>query len=207
MTRLQELTQKDVPIKELLEIEKELTRVRGEIEKLEGDQRWLLDRVEYASVNLTIVREGGESDFAASARFRTGPRVATLVLLDGDTMTSPRVGGGASVQLARQLTFDLDIFARTGAESRAVVATLGAAFYSSYLGGGRRRALNPFVGLRAGYGYLADAHAMTVGAEVGLELYKHRYLHVEAAARALAFIQKEDSTAALHGALGLTIPF
>ena len=207
MTRLQELARRDVPIKELLEIEKELTRVRGDIERLEGEKRWLEDRVEYASITLLLEREGQEERVASSARFRVGPRLSTLWVIDGDSTRSARLGGGVAVHVWRQLTVELDVFPRRDGESRAVIATAGAAFYSSYLGGGRRRWLNPYVGARAGYGFLADRGATVVAGEVGLELYRHRYLLVDGAVRALAFVRKEDTLAAMHAVVGVAIPF
>ena len=43
-------------------------------------------------------------------------------------------------------------------------------------------------------------------AKVGLELYKHKYIQISAALRALAFVH-DDPDSALHGQLGFEVPF
>ena len=97
---------------------------------------------------------------------------------------------------------------RVGAfDSRAVIATAGTALYSSFLSGGRRRYLNPYLGFRAGYGHLSGEGAAVVEGELGLELYRHRYLLVEAAARATAFFHNGGTDGALHALLGAGVPF
>ena len=118
------------------------------------------------------------------------------------------IGGalGATFYVEPLLTFDLDVFPRREGDSRAVVGTFGSALYSSFLGGGRRTFLNPYLGYRLGVGYLSGDASPVLGAEVGLELYKHKYVQIEASLRALAFL-REDTDAALHGQLGLAIPF
>ena len=207
MARLQKLAEKDVPIKELLEIEKEMTRVRGEIERVKGEQRWLADRVELATVTLTIVREGGPIDPSPSARVFPGPRLALLSLFDPEGRPKTRVGGGVTVHVNRYLTLDFDIFPRKDGESRVAIATAGTALYSSFLGAGRRRYGNPYLGVRGGYGYLSGDGCPVVAGELGLELFKHRYLLVEAAARAVAFFRKDNTEGALHAILGAAVPF
>jgi hypothetical protein len=207
MARLQKLAEKDVPIKELLEIEKEMTRVRGEIERVKGEQRWLADRVALATVTLTIVREGGPIDPSPSARVFPGPRLALLSLFDPEGRPRTRIGGGVTVHVNRHLTLDFDIFPRKAGESRVAIATVGTALYSSFLGAGRRRFGNPYLGVRTGYGYLSGDGCPVVAGELGLELFKHRYLLVEAAARTVAFFRKDNIEGALHAVLGAAVPF
>jgi hypothetical protein len=207
MRRLEALAAKDVPIKELLESETEMTRVRGEIERVKGEQRFLADRVELATVILTITREGGAIDPLPHARVFPGAHVAALVLLDPAGRDRTRIGGGATLRLRRAITFDLDMFPSDGADSRALVATLGTAMYSGYLGFGRRRYFNPFLGARLGYGYLSGDDAAVLGAEVGIELVRHRYAIVEVSARAVAFVRDGGTDGALHTQLGVAVPF
>jgi len=205
MTRLQKLAEKDASMKELIEIEAEMTRVRGQIERIKGEQRWLLDRVSFATITLSMSREGGPVEFAPHARIHPGLHLATLTLIDPGDRQRTRVGGGATIHIKRWLTFDLDLFPRRD-DSRAVVGTFGSALYSSFLGGGRRSFLNPYLGYRLGVGYLSGDASAVIGAEVGLELYKHKYVQISASLRALAFLG-EDTDAALHGQLGLEVPF
>jgi hypothetical protein len=206
MTRLQKIAEKDAPMKELIEIENEMTRVRGQIERIKGEQRWLLDRVAFATITLTLSREGGPVEFAPHARIHPGIHLATLTLIDPGDRQKSRVGGGATIHIKRWLTFDLDLFPRRDNDSRAVVGTFGSALYSSFLGGGRRSFFNPYLGYRFGVGYLSGDTSAVIGAEIGVELYKHKYLQISASMRALAFLA-EDTDAALHGQLGFEVPF
>ncbi|MBA2538702.1 MAG: DUF4349 domain-containing protein [Deltaproteobacteria bacterium] len=206
MTRLQKLAEKDASMKELIEIENEMTRVRGQIERLKGENRWLLDRVSFATITLTLSREGGPVEFAPHARIHPGVHLSTLSLVDPGDRQRTRVGGGATIHIKRWLTFDFDLFPQRGEDSRAVVGTFGSALYSSFLGGGRRAFLNPYLGYRFGVGYLSGDTSAVLGAEVGLELYKHKYVQIGVALRALAFLREGRDTA-LHGQFGFEVPF
>ena len=206
MTRLEKLAEHSGPAKELLEIEREMTRVRGEIERVKGEQRFLVDRVEFATLTVTLRREGGPVELSPHARIFPGPRLAVLALLDPGMRPALRIGGGVTVHVKRFLTFDLDLFPRKDGDTGAAIATVGTALYSGYLGFGQRRFLNPYVGARLGYGYLSASGALVVAGEVGLEVFKHRYLLVETAVRAIAFL-RDDSDGALHAMLGFSVPF
>ncbi|HUS32505.1 MAG TPA: DUF4349 domain-containing protein [Kofleriaceae bacterium] len=209
MTRLQALAEKGGPIDQVLAIEKEMTRVRGDIERIKGENRWLVDRVAYATITVSLAREGDEQyDVIPEARIYPGPQLSTLVLIDPGMHQRTRFGAGASVRVHRMLTFDLTVFPRgDGGESRAVLATIGTALYSAYLGYGTRRYLNPYVGARAGYGYFDGTGGAAVAAELGVELYKHEYFLVDTALRALAFIREEGNQPAVQGTLGVSVPF
>jgi hypothetical protein len=184
-----------------------MTRVRGEIERVKGEQRWLADRVELATVTLTISREGGPIDPTPDARVFPGPRLALLSLLDPAGRPATRVGGGVTLHVRRAFTLDLDVFPQEAGESRAVIATAGTALYSSFLGAGRRRYLKPYLGGRIGYGYLSGEGSFAVEGELGLELYRNRYLLVDTAARALALFRDGGAEGALHALLGAAVAF
>jgi hypothetical protein len=207
MKRLEELAKRGGTVQDLLAIENEMTRVRGDIEKLEGEQRWLVDRVAFATVTVTIEREGGPVAFAPHARVHPGAHVAILSLLDPGTRPRTRVGGGIALHICRCFTLELDLFPSEGGDTRAVIATAGTGLYSSFFGDGERRYLNPYLGVRTGYGYLSGHGALVVAGELGLELYKQRYLLVEATARALAMLGDSGTDVALHATLGLEVPF
>jgi hypothetical protein len=210
MERLQKLAAQSGPVVDLLRIENEMTRVRGEIEKVKGEQRWLIDRVEFATITIAISRtDTGESIYeeVPEARINPGPQLATLTLFDPGMRQRTRLGGGASIRVQRYATFELDVFPRgDGGDSRAVLATFGAALYSSYLRDGHRRYFNPYVGGRVGYGYLSGAGSPVIAGELGCELFKHQYLVIDVSLRALAFV-KTSAEAALHGTLGVSVPF
>jgi hypothetical protein len=208
MERLQKLATQSGPVADLLTIEKEMTRVRGEIEAVKGERRWLIDRVEYATLTLAITRSGDEpEEYVPEARINPGPQLATLTLFDPGMRQRTRLGGGAAIRVARYATFELHVFPRgDGGDSRAVLATFGAALYSSYLRDGHRRYFNPYVGGRVGYGYLSGSGSPVIAGELGVELFKHKYLVIDTSLRALAFV-KTSAEAALHATLGLSVPF
>jgi hypothetical protein len=209
MERLQKLATQSGPVTDLLAIEKEMTRVRGEIETIKGEQRWLLDRVAFATISVSISREGEDIDYdpTPQIRIQPGPQLAMLSLLDPGMRERTRVGGGVSVRVQRYATFELSVFPRgDGGDSRAVLATFGTALYSGFLGHGRRRYLNPYIGARVGYGYLSDNGSPVLAGELGVELVKHKYLVVDASARALAFMTSSPE-GALQAALGVSVPF
>ena len=207
MARLEKLAEHELPLSELLEIEKEMTRVRGEIERLEGEQRFLTDRVQYATINITLSSEAAPLGELAEAHVYPGARLATLILLDPGMGPAAHFGGGATVRVSRLLTFDLDLFPRDAGDSRALLATLGAALYSDFFGYGRRRFMNPFFGARVGYGYVSGQGGFAVGGELGLELYRQPKLTIEMSGRALALARDKDTTAAFEGVFGASVPF
>jgi Domain of unknown function (DUF4349) len=51
------LTQRTGKIGDVLEVEREIARVRGEIEQLEAEQKSLEHRVEFATVDLSLTEE------------------------------------------------------------------------------------------------------------------------------------------------------
>ena len=182
------MAQGGLKIDDVLRIEQEMTRLRGQIEQLEGDQRFLKDRVSLATISVSITRRAAPEVHLAAAKVYPGVRASALVLLDPGGRPQTRLGAGLVLHtVLRSLSFDLDVFEREpgpggGASSQAVLATLGGAIYSDFLGGGKRRFGNPYLGLRLGYGYL-DGGRFVGQAEAGLELVKTKAALVEANVR------------------------
>ena len=141
-------------------------------------------------------------------RVYPGPQLAMLTLFDPGMRQRTRVGGGATIRLQRYATFELDVFPRGDdpMDTRTVLATFGTALYSNYLRDGRRRYLNPYIGARVGYGYLGGNGSPVIAGELGVELFKHKYLLVDTSVRALAFVTSH-ADAALHATLGASVPF
>jgi len=212
-TRLQALlAQGGLKMEEILAIERELTRVRGEIESLEGNQRFLEDRVALATLDIELTRQAG-AVLAAHAKVHLGPRFATLVLLDPAGRARTRLGGGFAIHMPEaRVSWEIDVFgsggpAMAGSDgSDAVVATWGGAFYSDLLGRGERPFLNPYVGFRLGYGYLGGSSFVVQG-DAGVELVKTRYVVVDAGARMTAFIDGDGADPALLGGASAVVPF
>ena len=67
---------------------------------------------------------------------------------------------------------------------------MGGETYSEFLGDGQRRFANPFLGWRLGYARFLEHSEFALGATVGLEVVKTRYVEVDLAVRALGFIGK-----------------
>jgi hypothetical protein len=65
------LTQRTGKIRDVLEVEREIARVRGEIEAMEAEQKNLEHRVEFASVNLQLTEEYKASLNAPAASIAT----------------------------------------------------------------------------------------------------------------------------------------
>jgi len=209
--RLQQLLgQGGLAMNDILAIEKELTRIRGAIEAIKGSQRFLQDRVALATLDISLTRRDGAVTIAR-AKFYPGARVSTLVLLDPEGRQRTRVGGSLVLHtVMRSASLELDVFAPEpdaagGDDKPAVIATFGGAAYSDFLGRGRRRILNPYLGLRLGYGYL-DGSRFALQAEAGLELFKHRHLVIDASVRATGLIGSRTDGALVGGA-GLVVAF
>ena len=199
------LRQGGLTMQDVLAIEREMTRLRGEIESIKGQQQFLKDRVALATLEVTITRKSGVIHIA-SAKAYPGARISTLLLLSPDGRPQSRLGGGFVLHtLFRAMTLEVDLYQRergaaADSESQlAVLATYGGAFYSDFLGRGERSYLNPYLGFRLGYGYL-DSHRFVVQAEAGVELWKTKRFAIDANARATGLIGSRSDAAAVLGA-------
>jgi hypothetical protein len=197
------LDRQGLTMQEILAIEQEMTRLRGEIERIKGEKRFLEHRVALATITIEI-RQREDVVFLgedAEPKLYPGPRLSMLYLLDADGRTRMRLGGGAAVHLYSRLNLELDVFTDPDDTGKnAVLATMGGDIYSDFLGRGRRRFLNPYLGLRAGFGYL-DRPTFAFGAGAGVELYKNEYVMVDLNVRAIGLAGEGGlDTAVLSGA-------
>ena len=199
-------------MEEILAIEREMTRLRGEIERIEGEKRFLEDRVALATIDVSLSRREGAL-LSPKTKIYPGPRLALLTLFGSQGRQRNRLGGGVVMHVGiPRVSLELDVFDDVDAhdgkprEPYAVLATIGGAMYSDFLGRGERRFLNPYIGFRGGYGYL-DYHAFAAQAEIGVELVKHTYFLVDVSARATAFLGKDDVDAGLVSGLSAVFAF
>ena len=205
------MAQGGLKLDDVLRIEQEMTRIRGQIEQLEGDQRFMKDRVALATLDVTISRRAAPEVHLARAKVYPGVRAATLVLLDPNGRPRTRYGGGLVIHsVLRSFSFELDVFqqepnAAGTSSSQAVLATLGGAVYSDFLGGGTRRFLNPYLGMRLGYGYLDGSRFVAQG-EAGVELFKTKAALLEANVRLTGLVGK-SSDLGVVGAVGAVFAF
>jgi hypothetical protein len=182
---------------QILEIEREMTRIRGEIERIEGEKRFLEDRVALATLQVNLSRDEGPlpARLSQDVKFYPGPRIAWLHRFDAGGADRDRFGGGVALHLGwRRLSVELDLFGDpdgAGGEDAAGLLTLGGAFYSDLFGYGLRRWLNPYIGFRAGYAHLGEA-AFAAQAELGVELFKAKYVMIDASVRATALLDGDQ---------------
>jgi hypothetical protein len=213
LRRLQDLVKRDgINMQEVIALEREMERVRGEIERLKGEQRWLLDRVAYATIEVQLATKQGVVLGGPKAKFHPGPRASMIFLTDPNMRESTRLGAGVSLHIERSFQLDIDFFAAPeGAtmdedDDTWVFITAGGAAYSDFLGRGKRRFLNPYLGLRLGYARMDDSRFVLAG-EAGLELFKHKYVMVEAAVRALGTMNGDGAEGVIQTTAAVIFAF
>ena len=187
LARLETLLQKpDIGVVDILAIEKEMTRLRGEIETHESEQRLLKDRVTRSTLVVNLSHRQ-KVKFDPYAKFYLSGRSGLLI--QGDDMTP---GFGVSLHAPEDLAefhLDADFFPARGDDPKRFLLTVGSSSYSDFFGRGDRSVLNPYLGLRFGYASIEDHH-FVFGAEFGLELFKHRYFLVDARVQGLGIVGK-----------------
>lgn len=205
-TRLEALLrQGGLSMQDVLAVERELTRLRGEMESIKGQAAFLKDRVALATLDVWMTRRSDAVQVARAAVY-PGARAAALILLDPEGRPRTRFGGGITLHTVfRHATFELELYqserdgdGAAAEESRAVLATVGGATYSDFLGRGTRRFLNPFLGFRAGYAYL-DSHRFAAQAEAGVELVKTERFMLDVNARFTGLIGERTDVALILG--------
>lgn len=191
-------------MQDILNVEREMTRLRGEIERIKGDQRFLKDRVAFATLDVDVGRREG-AVMSPRTKVYPGPRLSALTLFDAGGRERTRLGAGFAMHLVvPRITLEIDVFddveASSGrpGEDHAILATWGAGMYSDFLGRGRRRFLNPYLGFRVGYGYLGY-HAFAAQGEVGVELFKHEFVMIDASVRATGLVGDEVDAGLVTG--------
>jgi len=211
LERLRDLArQPDGKLSDVLEIEHEMTRVRGELERLRGAQRLLADQVARATLTIAITMSPDEHPQPA-LKFMIVPHATRLHLVDAGGRAADRTGGGVTLMFSRAGSFDFEVLAPRGGDPRSYLYTFATGLYSDFLGGGRRRYLNPYIGVRLGGAKMNGLGAFAYGADVGVELVRTRMFMVDVSARAVGLWYNRDSPpnndVLLEGTLGVGIPF
>ena len=212
LARYEEILKSAHSVEEMLKIEAELSRIRGEIDRVKGELRYLGDRVARATVYLVVHEHSarGVESRPASAKFYPGLRMASLHELRGERGTVSAFGGGVAIGLGRAGNVELDALRRVGSPSNGLdvlMLTAGADVYSDFLGGGRRRFLNPYLGLRGGYARITGADYFAIGATLGVELLKTRYVTIDSELRVLGLFGKPGSELGLQPTIGANVAF
>jgi len=196
--RFEELLKQAKDVPETLQVEQQLERLRTEIDRIEGDMRWLKDRVAEATVRVKFVPSATSEDavFAPAATLYPTLRTSLMFDLRSETQRIGYVGGGFSVQFkpfARALTLDVDI-ARAALADQPTSSEWSYTFlagfdlYSDLLGGGRRKFLNPYLGFRVGASVTEGAGDFAFGGVVGLDIVKTKIVLLDVGARVIGMV-------------------
>lgn len=200
LKRYEELLEKAKDTKEVLAIEEELSRVRSEMDRVQGDLRYLADRASRATVYVVLTSLRPDAEVVEPhAKVHLGLR-GTLPFDFSDAHGARGfAGGGLSLMFSRSFSVDADWATRLrdGDGVQFFLVTAGGDLYSDRLGGGRRSTFNPYVGLRAGYASLLADGAFAIGGTLGLELWKNNALSVALEARVYGLIGLDDGSHAL----------
>lgn len=214
LERYRALLGRTTSVSEILQIEKELARVRTEIEKLKGAQRYLRDRVAQAVIHLTL-SQINETTFSPEAGFHPGVRGSAVWLGGAKQAQGFYAAVGGSVYFSRHLQLDLDFLraqpprdAANAAQSKRLAATgllltLGGDTYSDYFGGGRRTTLNPYFGLRLGGLLLDQRYRFVLSATAGIELLRLERMVIDVNVRPHFLVGAGSSVYGLQ--LGLSV--
>ncbi len=217
MKRYEEMLALAKNVQEVLVVEQELTRLRGEINRVKGELRFMRDRVARSTVHLQIVPKSVDTTpppEVPEAKFFPGVRGTMLTDMTGTGHTT-YYGLGLSLFFLRNFQVDFDVlrhgaspFETNGAEGRAFLVTAGGDIYSEFFGGGRRKYFNPYVGLRAGYARLDGKNDALVSGTVGLELVRTKGLLLDLQGRLHLFFGNADGAhAGVQPTLGLNVAF
>lgn len=210
LTRYQELLARAESVTEVAGIEASLARLRTQIERVEGDLRWLADLGTRSTIYVKLSSAQPEQYAAApKAKLWPGVRGSLLFDLGSDAEPSNFGGGGLSFSFTRSFGFDVTLMRSMGGDDTQLFqASLGGELYSDYFGGGRRRWLNPYLGFRGAYLYYHSLHEAALGATLGLELLRSDMLVVDAQVRGYAaFASKLGLHALVEPGIGLSAAF
>jgi hypothetical protein len=211
LDRLQKLMteRENVPLADVLAIERETTRVRDELEHLEGQHLYLADRVARATLDVHVTAPDDVVVGAPSEKFLLVAHGLALAFADVGDRHRQRLGAGVSMLLGRRFDLTFDVLPARGADARSMLLTMGAAAYSDFLGRGRRLIGNPYLGVRAGGGGINGRGTFAFGGELGVELVHHPRFLLDVTGRAMAFYsgRSTKTDVAFQGLLGVGVPF
>ncbi|HEY6722950.1 MAG TPA: DUF4349 domain-containing protein [Polyangiaceae bacterium] len=210
LARYQQLLERAEIISEVAGIEASLARLRTQIERVEGDLRWLADLGARSTIYLKLSSAHSEQD-ATAPEAKLWPGARGVVLFDLASAAAPErfAGGGLGFAFKRAFGFDVAVLRASGDEAVSLFfASFGGEMYSDYLGGGRRRWLNPYLGFRGAYLHHQDLHEAALGTTLGLELWRSEWMLVDAQLRGYAaFASKLGLHALVEPGIGLSIAF
>jgi hypothetical protein len=214
LARYEQILARANTVDEVLRVEEHLARVRGDIEQLKGELRWMRDRAARATLHLTLV--GPEVNASPrirepEANFYPGIRASYLADFRGDDGRAGYLGAGLSLRLSRHFSVDVEGLRGTESDTAGLdlfLATVGGELYSEFLGGGQRRWANPYVGFRGGYARFLGNNEAAAGVTVGLEIFKTEMITVDAEIRAYGMFGSDAGAhLTMQPAIGANVAF
>jgi hypothetical protein len=216
MRRYEEILKQARDVNEILRVEGELSRLRADIEQTKGNLRWLSDRAARATVHINLMMApheiaSSEPVHAPEAKLYPGLRLSELTDFRGASGNASYLGAGLSATFSRHIALHIDGLRQSGTGSLTngldvLLITLGGEMYSDFLGGGKRRFLNPYLGYTLGYARFTGSDQGLLGITAGLELFKSKSFVVDAQARAFALVF-DGSHFAVQPVLGASLAF
>jgi hypothetical protein len=214
MQRYEDILKGATQVSDVLAVEKELSRLRAQIDKVKGSLLWMRDRVARSTVHVYLASardQESEGVVIPHAKIYPGVRLAYLEDLRGNGDHQDYLGFGLSLRFAREFGLDVDGFRRNQSGSRdkgldVFVATMGGEVFSDFLGRGRRRTLNPYLGWRLGYARFESQNEFAFAGVVGVELVKARTFSLDLSGRLFGLLGKSGHMA-IEPALSANIAF
>jgi hypothetical protein len=219
MRRYEEILKQAKDVNEILRVEGELARLRGEIEQTKGNLRYLGDRAARATVHIDLVVRPREvvatppPEPLPEAKLYPGLRLAELTDFRGEQGNTSYLGAGLSAAFSRHFAIQVDGLRKSGTGSPTkgldvFILSIGGETYSDFLGSGKRKFLNPYLGWTLGYTRFTGNNDALVGITAGVELWKTRTVVIDAQARAFGMFFGSDGThVGVEPALGANVAF
>jgi hypothetical protein len=221
--RAEELLGKATSINDIMTIDQRLAELRTRLDQVRGQLVYMKDHVERAVVSARFASTHPEDEVVPRPDIKFFPNVRGSMAFDWRSQggTYGYAGGGVSftfpsffgAQISRGFSIDLDVLTyavddRPQNNPTAFVLTMGTDSYSDFLGGGRRRFLDPFVGWRIGYAQTQGTSDVALGLVLGVDLFKSAAVLVPLRVEALGMAGNPAGPhAALVPSLGVSVAF
>jgi hypothetical protein len=202
LERLKVFIDKDqLSVDEVLRVEREMSRLREQIDRVEREHELLRGRVGMATLHVGFSERPRRLQRAPRAQFYVAGRPTVLLTGPG----APEVGWGLSL-------FNPDAPARFHVDfdhlpqSKRTFLTLASSTYSEFFGAGENNFLNPHIGFKLGYAD-DDGHNFVFGGGLGVELLRFKYAFVNLRAEGLGLVGEEGLRWVTLGSLDLAIVY
>lgn len=185
------------------------------IEELKGELAYLRARGSLATVHVSLVVPESQvpSWDTPEATLYPGVRLSYARILGGSPAAADFVGPGLSLRFSRYFSLDVEGLPDAasnyeGSDFDLILVTMGGELYSDFLGGGKRKYLNPYLGVRGGFASFLGQSEIVLGGTIGLELVQLKELTLDLDLRSYAmFADGAETHGILQPALGLSVAF